>query len=78
MIRKHHSHILQNNPQHREKFGYRQHARIQTGPTLIKKILLFCLVDEGRDEPNTTISWPSLARQRADDGQTLNAGLVAL
>ena len=44
------------------------------------------LVDEGREDPNTTISGPSSARQRsaismafrwrADDGPTLNAGLV--
>ena len=49
---------------------------------------LFFLVDEGREDPNTTISGPSLAQQRnaikmafhwrADDGPTLNAGLVAL
>ena len=25
---------------------------------------LFCLVDEGREDPNTTISWPLSARQR--------------
>ena len=46
------------------------------------------LVDEGREDPNTAISGPSLARQRnatemafrwrAYDGPTLNAGLVAL
>ena len=40
------------------------------------------LVDEGRDGPNTIISGPSSARQafrwRADDGPTLNAGLVAV
>ena len=45
-------------------------------------------VDEGIEDPNTTISGPSLARQRnaiemsfrwrADDGPTLNAGFVAL
>ena len=44
--------------------------------------------DVGREDPNSTISGPSLARQRnaikmafrwrADDGPTLNAGLVAL
>ena len=49
---------------------------------------IFFLVDEGRKVPNTTISGPSLAcqrnaikmafRWRADDGPTLNAGLVAL
>ena len=50
---------------------------------------LFLVDDEGREDPNTTIiSGPSLARQRnaiymafrwcADDGATLNAGLVAL
>ena len=37
---------------------------------------LFCfLVDEGRKDPNTTISGPTSARQQ---GPTLNAGLVAL
>ena len=45
------------------------------------------LVDEGREDPNTTISGPSSARQQnaikmvfrwcANDGPTLNAGLVA-
>ena len=44
------------------------------------------LVDEARKVPNNTISWPPSARQqnaiemafrwRADDGPTLNAGLV--
>ena len=48
----------------------------------------FFLVDEGIEDPNTAINWPSSARQqnaiqmafrwRADDGPTLNAGLVAL
>ena len=48
----------------------------------------FFLVDEGREDPNTTISVLSLARQQnaikivfpwhADDGQTLSAGLEAL
>ena len=46
------------------------------------------LVDKGREGPNSTISGSSLARLRnaikmafrlcADDGPTLNAGLVAL
>ena len=46
------------------------------------------LVDEGREDPNTTMIGQSSARQRntiqmafhwhADDGPTLNAGLVAL
>ena len=49
---------------------------------------VFFLVDEGIEDPNTTINGPSSARQRnaiymafrwwADDGQTLKAGLVAL
>ena len=49
---------------------------------------VFFLFDEGRKDPNTTISGPSMASQRnavqivfrwqADDGPTLNAGLVAL
>ena len=40
----------------------------------------FFLVDEGREDQNTTIGGPSSARQRnwrADNGPTLNAGLVA-
>ena len=59
---------------------------------LIQKVLpegfsfdnVFYLVDEGSKVPNTTISGPSSTRQRnafrwhADDGPTLNAGLVAL
>ena len=40
---------------------------------------IFFLVDEGIEDPNTTINRPSSARQRnADDGPTLNAGLVAV
>ena len=48
----------------------------------------FFLVDEGIEDLNTAINEPSSARQRnaiemtfrwrADDGPTLNAGLVAL
>ena len=46
----------------------------------------FFLVDEGREDPNTTISGTSSTCQQnanafrwcAGDGQTLNAGLVAL
>ena len=48
----------------------------------------FFYFDEERKDPNTTFSGPSTARQRnaiymafrwqADDGTTLNAGLVAL
>ena len=52
-------------------------------------VFVFCFVlGEERKDPNTTISGPSLARQRnaikmafhwrVDDGPTLNAGLVAL
>ena len=51
-------------------------------------VRLTLLVDEGRENPNTTINVPSSARQRntiemafcwrANDGATLNAGLVAL
>ena len=50
---------------------------VRGGPTLI------FLVDEGREDQNTTIGGPSSARQRnafcwrADNGPTLNAGLVA-
>ena len=46
----------------------------------------FFIVDEGREDPSTTISGPLLARQRntingvlprcADDDPTLNAGFV--
>ena len=49
--------------------------------------VFFLLVDEGIEDPNTVINGPSSARQpnaiemafcwRADDGLTLNAGLVA-
>ena len=48
---------------------------------------VFFLVDEGWEDPNTTVSGPSSARQRyaiqmafhwhADDSSTLNAGSVA-
>ena len=50
---------------------------VRGGPTLT------FLVDEGREDQNTTIEGPSSARQRntfrwrADNGPTLNAGLVA-
>ena len=67
------------------------HARIQKvflggGVQLWQRILLFFLVDEGRENPNTTLRGPSFARQRnkmafrwrANDGPTLNAGLKAL
>ena len=50
--------------------------------------VFFLLVDEGIEDPNTAKNGPSSARQRnavsmalrrwADDGPTLNAGLVAL
>ena len=33
---------------------------VRGGPTLTG----FFLVDEGREDPSTTISWPSLARQQ--------------
>ena len=61
-----------------------RHAGIRGGPALT----IFFLVDEGRKDPNTTISGPSSARQRntiymafpwcADVGPTLNTGLEAL
>ena len=49
------------------------------GPTW----MIFFLVDEGREDPSTTISRPSLACQRNTinwhfSGPTLNAGLVAV
>ena len=50
--------------------------------------VVFFLFNEGREDPNTTVSVPTTARQRnainmsfgwgADDGPKLNAGLVAL
>ena len=77
-----------------------QRGCAQTVDARIQKVLsegvqlwcffLFCLFqfDEGRKDPNTTISWPSKACQRnailmafhwpANDGPILNAGLVAL
>ena len=51
---------------------------VRGGPTLT-----FFLVDEGREDQNTTKGGPSSARQRntfhwrADNGPTLNAGLEA-
>ena len=52
---------------------------VRVGPTLTT----FFLFDKGRKDQNTTISGPPTAHQtafrwRADDGPTLNAGLVAL
>ena len=59
-------------------------SRDQRGTTLT----FFVLVDERGNDPNTTESGSSSARQRnaikmafcwrADDGPTINAGLVAL
>ena len=59
---------------------------VQGVPT-VKGFFVF-LVDDGREDPNTTISGPLSARQRkpfkwrffwyAGHGPTLNAGLVAL
>ena len=46
---------------------------VRGGPTLIT----FFLVNEGREDPSTTISVPLSSRWRADDGRTLNVGLVA-
>ena len=55
------------------------------GPTLMG---FFFLLDEGREDPNTTLSGPSWTHQlnaiksvihlRADDCPTLNAGLAQL
>ena len=60
------------------------YARIQK----VVSFATFFLVDEGREDPNTTISGPSSARQRnailmafrwrADDGPTLNSCSVDL
>ena len=57
---------------------------VREGPTLTT---FFFYLDEGRKDPDTTISGPSTAHQRnaikmafrwrADDGPKLNAGLVA-
>ena len=42
-------------------------------------VFFLCLADKGREDPITPKSGPSMAfRWRADDGSTLNAGLVAL
>ena len=59
-------------------------SSVRVDPTLTT----FFLLDEGREDPNTTLSGPSLARQgnvikmafcwRADDGPTLNADLAQL
>ena len=55
------------------------------GSTNFDYVVFFCfLVDEGRGDPNTTISGPSSAARETpfaggpDDGPTLNAGWVAL
>ena len=41
-------------------------------------VLLF-LVDEGREDPNSTIRWPASETPfNADDGPKWNAGLVVL
>ena len=60
---------------------------VRGGPTLTTFFAVF-LVDERRDDQNTTKSGPSSAHQRnaiymafcwrPDDGLTLNSGLVAL
>ena len=66
-----------------------QESFVREGPTLTT-IFIFILVDEGREDPSTTISGPSSTRQRnaikwrflmafrwrVDDGPTLNAGLL--
>ena len=67
------------------------HARIQkvlSGGSNCYAFLFCFLIDEGREDPNTTVSRPALSCQRnaikmafcwcAGDGPTLNAGLVAL
>ena len=62
---------------------------VRGGPTLTTFFFLFFfLVDEAKEDPNTTLSRPPLARHRnyietvfrwrADDVPILNAGLVAL
>ena len=48
-----------------------------SGSSLRCLLLLLFLVDEGWEDPNAIISGPSSARKRADDGPTLNVGLVA-
>ena len=58
------------------------------GPTLTAFFSFFFLVDEGREDPNTTKYGPSSVRQRnailtafccrADDDPSWNTGLVAL
>ena len=59
-------------------------SSVRGDPTLTT----FFLLDEGREDPNTTLSGPSLARQgnvikmafrwRANDGPTLNADFAQL
>ena len=49
------------------------------GPSLTRFFFFFFfVVNQGKEDQNTTESGPSLARQRANDGPTLNAGLVFL
>ena len=65
-----------------------KHARIQKGLSDGgSKLKTFFLVDKGIEDPNTAINGPSSACQRntiemafrwwANDGPTLNVGLVA-
>ena len=61
---------------------------VRGGPNSNNVFWGFFLVDEGREDPSITKSGPSSASQQnaivmafcwwADDGPTLNAGLVAL
>ena len=49
------------------------------GVQLGQRFFVCCfLVDEGREDPSTTIGGPLMAfHWRADDGPTLNAGLLS-
>ena len=61
---------------------------VRVGPNLITFFYLYCLFNDGIEDPNANINWTSPARQRhailmafrwrADDCLTLNAGFVAL
>ena len=44
------------------------------GPTFFLAFFFafLCSVNEGREDPNTTLNGPSSASQRTDDGPTLN------
>ena len=66
---------------HKGWLGHIRHARIQKILSGESNFDNFFLVDEGREDSNTTINGPSSTRQRnaikmAFDDPTLNAGSV--